>query len=147
MPKIVFQSGKRRDALAASREAINELRRELGLSQEALARKIGVSLSTVSRWEQGLMAPRGAAIISLAELAPDDESLAKLGIPRRPNVRGKSGPEQWAHLAVEIIFQEAPEAVKAKLIDVLEEWAGKYGHPPSPMKPIPTMPAKKRRAK
>jgi len=36
---------------------IKEVRRQLGLSQEDLARKLGVSLATVNRWENGLSKP------------------------------------------------------------------------------------------
>ncbi len=34
------------------REKVKELRRKLGWAQEDLAREIGVSLSTVQRWER-----------------------------------------------------------------------------------------------
>jgi len=34
-----------------------ELRRELGLSLEAMARELGVSLQTVHRWEKGKYKP------------------------------------------------------------------------------------------
>jgi putative transcriptional regulator len=36
---------------------IKEVRRQLGLSQEDLARRLGVSLATVNRWENGLSKP------------------------------------------------------------------------------------------
>ena len=36
---------------------IKAIRRELGFTQEDLARKLGVTLSTVSKWEQGLFSP------------------------------------------------------------------------------------------
>src|SRR5262245_3466815 len=41
----------RRDALAARREA-------LGFTQEALAQKLRVELSTVGRWERGTLTPQ-----------------------------------------------------------------------------------------
>lgn len=34
-------------------EKVRELRRTLAISQERLARELGVSLSTVQRWEKG----------------------------------------------------------------------------------------------
>ena len=34
-------------------EEVRELRRTLAISQERLARELGVSLSTVQRWEKG----------------------------------------------------------------------------------------------
>lgn len=39
-------------------------RKVLGISQEALAHRIGVSFATVNRWEKGLHAPRSEAIIA-----------------------------------------------------------------------------------
>lgn len=36
---------------------IKAIRLELGFTQEDLARKLGVTLSTVSKWEQGLFSP------------------------------------------------------------------------------------------
>ncbi len=36
---------------------IKAIRIELGFTQEDLARKLGVTLSTVSKWEQGLFSP------------------------------------------------------------------------------------------
>jgi len=34
-------------------ELVKEVRRQLGISQEDLARKLGVSFATVNRWENG----------------------------------------------------------------------------------------------
>jgi putative transcriptional regulator len=36
---------------------VKAIRLELGFTQEDLARKLGVTLSTVSKWEQGLFSP------------------------------------------------------------------------------------------
>jgi DNA-binding transcriptional regulator YiaG len=36
---------------------IKAIRLELGFTQEDLARKLGLALSTVSKWEQGIFAP------------------------------------------------------------------------------------------
>lgn len=41
-------------------DSLQRLRRELGLTQEQLAAQLGVSVRTVSRWEQGESAPRSA---------------------------------------------------------------------------------------
>jgi transcriptional regulator with XRE-family HTH domain len=51
-------------------EKIKEMRAKRNLSQEALAKLLGVSTSTVIRWEQGAAIPTGtAATILLAMLA------------------------------------------------------------------------------
>ena len=36
---------------------IKAIRRDFGFTQEELARELGVTLSTVSKWEQGLFSP------------------------------------------------------------------------------------------
>ena len=41
--------------------SVRGLRRRLGLSQQALAQELGVRQQTVSEWETGLYAPRGAS--------------------------------------------------------------------------------------
>lgn len=38
-------------------ETVKEVRRRLGLSQEGLARALGVSFATVNRWENGKTVP------------------------------------------------------------------------------------------
>lgn len=44
---------------------IRENRIKSGLSQEALAKIIGVSVRTVSRWETGIMLPIDAHVVDL----------------------------------------------------------------------------------
>ena len=45
-----------------------ELRQEQGLSQEALAERLGVSRQAVSKWERGESSPDTDNLIALAEL-------------------------------------------------------------------------------
>ena len=55
-----------------------ELRERAGLSQAAFARRLGVRQQTVSEWETGRYAPRGASLTVLRlleeEVAPYDAS-------------------------------------------------------------------------
>jgi transcriptional regulator with XRE-family HTH domain len=44
-----------------SREEIKHIRKQLGWSQERLARELGLSFSTISRWERGESKPSPAA--------------------------------------------------------------------------------------
>jgi DNA-binding transcriptional regulator YiaG len=56
---------------------IRELRRTLQLSQQAFAEELGVRQQTVSEWETGMYAPRGASARLLdlvAEHAPEYRS-------------------------------------------------------------------------
>ena len=45
--------------------AIVRLRTACGLTQETLARRLRVSVSTVQSWEQGLRRPGGPAVLML----------------------------------------------------------------------------------
>lgn len=38
-------------------EMVKEIRRQLSLSQEDLARELGISFATVNRWENGVVKP------------------------------------------------------------------------------------------
>ena len=48
---------------------IQNLRRRLGWSQEQMAREVGVSFTTINRWERGRAVPRGLSIPALEQLA------------------------------------------------------------------------------
>jgi DNA-binding transcriptional regulator YiaG len=48
---------------------IRSLRSHLGLSQTALSREIGIRQQTISEWETGMYAPRGASVTILTLLA------------------------------------------------------------------------------
>jgi DNA-binding transcriptional regulator YiaG len=50
------------------KETIKELRHKLGLSQEGLARNLGVSVITVRRWEKGSFKPSPLALLRIEEL-------------------------------------------------------------------------------
>ena len=45
-----------------SPKEIRQLRVELGLTQERMAHKLGVSFATVNRWEKGRAAPTGLSL-------------------------------------------------------------------------------------
>ena len=47
---------------------IKELRTKAGLTQYALARKLGVSQSAVAQWEQGTTSPKKTLLRPLSEL-------------------------------------------------------------------------------
>lgn len=54
-----------------SAEAVAALRKRLGLTQAAFARRIGVRQQTVSEWETGRYRPRGASARLLSILAEE----------------------------------------------------------------------------
>jgi putative transcriptional regulator len=52
---------------------VRHVREQLGLSQQAFARRIGVPVDTVRNWEQGKRLPRGPsrALLRILERAPE----------------------------------------------------------------------------
>jgi len=61
--------GARRGAPAWNAAGIRSLRERLGLTQAELAAELGVRQQTVSEWETGRYAPRGAAARLLSIVA------------------------------------------------------------------------------
>ncbi|MBD1999024.1 helix-turn-helix transcriptional regulator [Leptolyngbya sp. FACHB-541] len=49
-------------------DLVRQLRQQLGLSQEKLAAKLGVSFRTVNRWENGHTLPSALALKQVEEL-------------------------------------------------------------------------------
>ena len=74
------------------KESIRALRRHMGLSQQELADELGTRQQTVSEWETGLYAPRGASATLLGILAEraDFEYQARLDMtpPEPPDAKG-----------------------------------------------------------
>jgi DNA-binding transcriptional regulator YiaG len=48
---------------------ILKLRKDLGLTQQQLADRIGAARESVARWETGVHPPRGANLKALSEMA------------------------------------------------------------------------------
>ena len=53
------------ESQAWNADAVRDLRNRMGLTQRQLARRLGVRQQTVSEWETGLYAPRGASVTLL----------------------------------------------------------------------------------
>ena len=49
------------------REDIKNIRERLGITQEEFARRIGVTVTTVSRWERGDCLPKSRVVIEKVE--------------------------------------------------------------------------------
>ncbi|QVL35511.1 helix-turn-helix domain-containing protein [Aminirod propionatiphilus] len=60
---------------------VKEIRRQLSLSQEDLARLLGVSYATVNRWENGLSKPSKLAKAQLETFCKKMTSQGKLALP------------------------------------------------------------------
>lgn len=61
-------------------EEIKQLRLSLNLTQEDFAAKLGVTLSTVSRWESGLSVPSPLADEKLVKLQKSQKNVASENI-------------------------------------------------------------------
>jgi len=62
---------------------IKEVRRQLALSQEDLARELGVSYATVNRWENGQAKPSKLARAQLDAFCEKMEAQGFLALPKR----------------------------------------------------------------
>ena len=80
--------GQRCVVTSNSAMRVRRIRERLGLSQEALAARLGVSFTTVSRWEAGKAEPRRRAGERLREL---DELPLRVEAPARPAQNGFFG--------------------------------------------------------
>jgi superfamily II DNA or RNA helicase/DNA-binding XRE family transcriptional regulator len=80
-------------AIIGSPDWVRSLRSRLGLNQRQLAERLGVTIVTVSRWENGLSRPNRLAIRALAELAATESAY-------RPGPRSTGGG----------VVREVPEA-------------------------------------
>ncbi|MBI4465148.1 MAG: helix-turn-helix domain-containing protein [Acidobacteria bacterium] len=95
---------------------IKKLRKSLGLTQHALAQKLGVLPWAVSSWEQERWEPSGQHYAQLARLAPPEDArffLDKLGIDREM-IRSK-----WPELAEEKPGPIQPPEIR---IYTMEDW-------------------------
>lgn len=75
-------------------ELVKEIRRQLSLSQEDLARALGISFATVNRWENGLVKPSKLAKTQLDNFCAKMTRQGKLklaGLPVRSPVRNARG--------------------------------------------------------
>lgn len=67
---------------------IKEIRRQLALSQEDLARELGVSYATVSRWENGQSNPSKLARVQFDAFCTKMVKQRKLTLPKALAHRG-----------------------------------------------------------
>ena len=58
--------------------AVKQIRRKVGLNQDAFARALGVSLSGLRKWEQGQRQPRGAALTLLRVMDAEPDAVSKV---------------------------------------------------------------------
>lgn len=66
---------------------VREVRRQLGLSQEDLARELGVSFVTVNRWENSQTKPSKLAKTQLDAFCAKMVNQGSLKLPRRLHKR------------------------------------------------------------
>lgn len=85
-------------------DRIPRARRQVGLTKEQLAERIGVSARTISNWELGYHRPRRRDLIAIAQVcgvdlawlteddAEPDGALVRSGARIEPNVRSANSP-------------------------------------------------------
>jgi transcriptional regulator with XRE-family HTH domain len=63
---------------------LKTMRERLGLTQEAMALRLGASVGTYRKWEAGSFNPSGPWLVKILEACPDDQTRALLGAPPPP---------------------------------------------------------------
>ncbi len=63
-------------------ELLRNIRKQLGISQEDLAHKLGVSFNSINRWENGKASPSKLARAQLAVFIDKMVSSGKLKFPK-----------------------------------------------------------------
>ena len=101
-------------------QRLQQLRKERGLSQEALAEQLGVSRQAVSKWESGQTMPEAEKIVAASEL---------FGVTTDWILKGVAPPEEKVpatrRLAGRILFAASPAFAAAGLMLALAgEWEG-----------------------
>ncbi len=105
----------KKDILRLLGERIKRARKIRGLSQRALAKKVGLSANAISKYERGLMAPGSQIIIKISQacgLAPDF-------FLRPPRELKLSPVEYRAHKSL-------PKKQKAALFEKVRSWLENY---------------------
>ena len=69
------------EARAWNADAVRDLRNPMGLTQRQLARRLGVRQQTVSEWETGIYAPRGASVTLLRMVSEEGGPAYNTGPP------------------------------------------------------------------
>ena len=72
-------------------ENLKKIRKEKGLSQEALSEKLNIVRQTISKWEKGLSIPDGDMLIKLSqvlEILFPLKTIEKVCITEKPEKRG-----------------------------------------------------------
>ena len=62
-------------------DTVRGLRSRMGLTQQQLARRLGVRQQTVSEWETGLYTPRGASVTLLHMVSEEAGATYRTGAP------------------------------------------------------------------
>ena len=92
-------------------ENLQTLRKEKGLSQEALAARLHVVRQTVSKWEKGLSVPDAEMLLKLADILETDVATL-LGAP----IETKEDPSALAMQLGRIAAEMAVKNRRTKLI-------------------------------
>lgn len=158
--KIPCQVKNEDSAIIFSR-AICRLRERLGITQEAMARRLDMSTRGYCKWESGENKPRGKNLLKLLAMAPDDEMLSMLGMisgaqTPAPDDRAASekrggtmtpaqlelrGVAQMAHQGIDILYKlarqgdgYAEECLRSTLANI-NACSGRASQGPSPKPP------------
>ena len=64
-------------------DTVRELRSRMRLTQQQMARRLGIRQQTVSEWETGLYAPKGASVTLLRMVSEESDTSYNTGSGER----------------------------------------------------------------
>ena len=105
---------------------LKTLREKTGLSQDALAKKIGVAQSTVGMWESGKNKPENAKLEALANLfkVSTDYLLGRDCVESQGSNENKNSPSMPGEKEITQIYQNLSDENRAKLLELARLYQG-----------------------
>jgi len=103
-------------------EELKEFREARTLTQDDLARMMGVAQSTIQNWENGRTSPRPKMALRIRALAGGPETTEKKKARRYNEERIVQ-----AHTALDLILDRARSDVVEKVMADLAKFAGRFG--------------------
>lgn len=123
------------------KDRLTSMRMERGMSQSELARELGVTRQTVSRWEQGLMTPSTDRLIDVARVfhmsldeLVNGEPPAPEGVEAPPPADGEAPGKRGRKIAAGVVL--AACLVLVTVAAVITIWSAVFKGPEEPGRTI-----------
>jgi len=110
--------------VAGIAEELKEFREARTLTQDDLARMLGVAQSTIQNWESGRTSPRPKMALRIRALGGGASAAAE----KKKSRRYSEERIMEAHVALDTILDRARSDVVEKVLAELDKFAGRFGN-------------------